>query len=132
MRSIQITRPGEINIKEISIPDIGKEDVLIEIKFVGFCGSDLSSYLGRNPMVKYPVIPGHEVAGTIAKKGHSVPDYLSIGQAVTVIPYTSCGNCPSCRRGRPNACQFNQTLGVQRNGAMSKYIAIPWQKVLAA
>jgi 2-desacetyl-2-hydroxyethyl bacteriochlorophyllide A dehydrogenase len=130
MQSIQITKPGEINIQETSIPEINAEELLIKIKYVGFCGSDLSSYLGRNPMVNYPVIPGHEVAGTIEKTGKAVPDHLSAGQTVTVIPYTSCGECPSCRNGRSNACQFNQTLGVQRNGAMTEYIAIPWQKAL--
>jgi len=132
MKSILITKPGEINLQEINYPDITKEEVLVKIKYVGFCGSDLSSYQGRNPMVNYPVIPGHEVAGTIENKGDCVPGHLSTGQEVTVVPYTSCGKCPSCRRGRSNACQFNQTLGVQRNGAMSEYIAVPWQKILVA
>lgn len=132
MKSILITKPGEIKVSENIIPLVGSDEVLIKIKFVGFCGSDLSSYLGRNPMVNYPVIPGHEVAGTVEQKGSDVPDNLSLGQKATVVPYTSCGSCPSCRRGRQNACQFNQTLGVQRNGAMSEYICVPWQKILTA
>ncbi len=51
---------------------------------------------------------------------------------VTVNPYTACGTCPSCRRGRPNACRSNQTLGVQRDGAMREYMAVPWEKVIPA
>jgi threonine dehydrogenase-like Zn-dependent dehydrogenase len=132
MISIQIMKPGEIRIIEKEIPLISGEEVLIRIKYVGFCGSDLSSFLGRNPMVNYPVIPGHEIAGVIEGKGDAVPSGFSIGQKVTVIPYTSCGNCASCRRGRPNACQFNQTLGVQRDGAMSEYIAVPWEKIVVS
>ncbi len=132
MKSIQISKPGEMIITGSAIPTPSEGEVLIKIKYVGFCGSDLSSYLGRNPMVNYPVIPGHEVAGTIEKTGSDIPKDLTIGQQVTVVPYTSCGSCPACRRGRNNACQFNQTLGVQRNGAMSEYICVPWQKVLTA
>ena len=132
MISIQIIKPGEIRIIEKEIPVISDDEVLIKIKYVGFCGSDLSSFLGRNPMVSYPVIPGHEIAGVIERKGKSVPSGIGIGQKVTVIPYTSCGTCASCMRGRPNACQFNQTLGVQRDGAMSEYISVPWTKILVS
>lgn len=132
MRAIQITAPKEIKIVKVETPYPGPSEVLVKIKYVGFCGSDLSSFLGKNPMVKYPVIPGHEVAGRIQKVGGSVPDSIVTGQDVTVIPYTSCGECASCRRGRSNACQFNQTLGVQRNGAMSEYLVVPWTKILSA
>jgi threonine dehydrogenase-like Zn-dependent dehydrogenase len=51
---------------------------------------------------------------------------------VTVNPYTACGKCPSCRNGRANACQFNETLGVQRNGAMREKMALPWTKIIPA
>jgi threonine dehydrogenase-like Zn-dependent dehydrogenase len=56
--------------------------------------------------------------------------HLKPGLLVTVVPYTTCGNCASCRANRPNACQFNQTLGLQRDGALTEFIAVPWQKVL--
>lgn len=130
MKSIQIVNPGEVRLIETPKPSLSNNEVLIKVAYVGFCGSDLSSYLGRNPMVSYPVIPGHEVAGTIVDKGNDVPGYIQLGQRITLIPYTSCGECASCRRGRPNACQHNQTLGVQRDGAMSEYFSIPWEKVL--
>ena len=81
-------------------------------------------------MVVMPVIPGHEISAVIEEKGEGVPEDIKIGMNCTVNPYTSCGSCPSCRNSRPNACQFNQTLGVQRNGAMREYIAVPWQKVI--
>ena len=83
-------------------------------------------------MVQLPVIPGHEIGGQIAQLGEGVPASLTVGQTVTINPYTNCGTCASCLAGRVNACQFNQTLGVQRNGAMSDYIVVPWQKVIPA
>ncbi|MDR2469369.1 MAG: zinc-binding alcohol dehydrogenase family protein [Tannerella sp.] len=106
-------------------------DVLLAVKYVGFCGSDLNTYCGRNPLVKLPVIPGHEVGARIEAVGCDVPDHLTPGVSCTVNPYTACGHCSSCRNGRPNACRYNQTFGVQRDGAMCEYIVVPWQKVIA-
>lgn len=88
--------------------------------------------LGRNPMVKLPVIPGHEVGAIIEAIGKDVPESLKPGMSVTVNPYTNCGKCASCRNGRVNACEHNETLGVQRNGAMCEYIALPWNKIIPA
>lgn len=96
----------------------------------GFCGSDLNTFTGRNPMVKLPVIPGHEISAAIEKATAGVPEMYKAGTLCTVSPYTNCGYCTSCRNGRPNACRHNETLGVQRNGAMCEYIALPWQKVI--
>ena len=102
------------------------------MEYVGFCGSDLNTYRGANAMAKSPVIPGHEIGAVIEALGAGVPDFLQAGMTVTVNPYTACGTCPSCRRGRPNACRSNQTLGVQRDGAMREYMAVPWEKVIPA
>ncbi len=92
----------------------------------------LNTYLGRNPMVKLPVIPGHEVGAVIEAVGSEVPEGLKPGMVVTVNPYTNCGKCASCRNGRPNACQHNETLGVQRNGSMRERLVLPWEKVIPA
>ena len=72
-----------VNIAEEEIRD---NEVLLQLNYVGFCGSDLSTYLGKNPMVKMPVIPGHEVGAMIVKKGKDVPDTLKAGMTVTVEP----------------------------------------------
>jgi len=131
MKAIQIIQPGEIKITEINKPVFRQDEVLLKIKYVGFCGSDLNTYSGKNPMVQLPVIPGHEIGAVIEAVGENVPAHLHAGMPCTVNPYTACGSCPSCRNGRPNACQFNQTFGVQRNGAMCEYIVVPWNKVIA-
>ena len=130
MKAIQIITPGEIQIVNRPAPFAGKGEVLLKINYVGFCGSDLSTFLGKNPMVEYPRVPGHEISATIESIGEEVPENIKVGQAVTVVPYTNCGQCSSCRKGRFNACRYNQTLGVQRDGAMQEFITVPWQKLI--
>lgn len=130
MKAIEIAKPGEVKLVEREIPLLGKDEILLKINYVGFCGSDLSTFLGKNPMVDYPRIPGHEVSASISEIGKNVPKKFVLGQKVTVVPYTNCGQCSSCKQKKYNACQFNKTLGVQRDGAMTEFISIPWQKVL--
>lgn len=132
MKAISIIEPLKVQLIEREEIQPKPGEVKLKLKYVGFCGSDLTTYLGKNPMVKYPRIPGHEISAVIESVGKDVPVHLVPGMAVTVVPYTNCGVCPSCRRQRFNACQYNETLGVQRDGAMAEYIAVPWQKVLVA
>lgn len=130
MKALQIVQPGEMKVVSVEKPVVKAGEVLVKLCYVGFCGSDLNTYLGKNPMVKLPVIPGHEIGAVIEAVGEDVPAHIQPGVSCTVNPYTACGSCPSCRNGRPNACQFNQTFGVQRDGAMCEYIAVPWGKVI--
>ena len=113
-------------------PQMGDGDVLLKMRYVGFCGSDLNTFRGGNPMVKMPVVPGHEVGAEIVSVGKNVPDLLKPGMIVTVNPYTNCGKCASCHNGRVNACEHNETLGVQRWGAMRELLVLPWEKVIPA
>ena len=121
-----------MQIVDVPEQEMKAGDVMIRLQYVGFCGSDLNTYLGRNPMVKLPVIPGHEVGAVIETVGSEVPEGLKPGMVVTVNPYTNCGKCASCRNARPNACQHNETLGVQRNGSMRERLVLPWEKVIPA
>ncbi len=132
MKAIQITEPSIMKVIDIAEPQMGDDEVLLKMKYVGFCGSDLNTFRGGNPMVKMPVVPGHEVGAEIVKVGKKVPDGLKPGMTVTVNPYTNCGKCASCRNGRVNACEHNETLGVQRWGAMCEYLSLPWVKVIPA
>jgi threonine dehydrogenase-like Zn-dependent dehydrogenase len=72
------------------------------------------------------------VGGTIEERGNLVPDSFKIGNKVTVYPYLNCGKCISCRKGHRNACQDNKTMGVRRPGAMTRYVAIPWQDLFVS
>lgn len=133
MKAVQITGPSEMRVIEMEKPVVAPGQILVKIEYVGFCGSDLNTYLGRNPMVKLPVVPGHEVGAVIEEIGEGVPEGLfAKGMSVTLNPYTNCGKCASCRNGRVNACEHNETLGVQRNGVMCEYAVMPWQKVIPA
>lgn len=122
-----------MRVIEMEKPVVSPGQILVKIEYVGFCGSDLNTYLGRNPMVKLPVVPGHEVGAVVEEIGGGVPEGLfAKGMSVTLNPYTNCGKCASCRNGRVNACEHNETLGVQRNGVMCEYAVMPWQKVIPA
>ena len=132
MKAVQITEAGKVQVADIVKPTLGVGEILLRIKYVGFCGSDLNTYLGRNPRVKMPVIPGHEVGAVIEEIGEGVPVGFEKGMNVTVNPYTNCGKCASCRNGRVNACEHNETLGVQRNGSMQEFLVLPWTKVIPA
>ena len=132
MKAIQISGLRQMEIVDVAGQELKADEVLLRLKYVGFCGSDLSTYLGKNPMVRMPVIPGHEVGAVIERVGADVPEGLKAGMVVTVNPYTNCGKCASCRNSRVNACQHNETLGVQRNGAMREFIVLPWEKVIPA
>ena len=122
MKTLRIPSLQKIEVVDLPKPVAGEGEVLLRLKYVGFCGSDLNTFLGRNTMAKPNVIPGHEIGAVIEALGEGCPADLHVGQVVTVNPYTNCGHCASCRNGRYNACQNNETLGVQRDGAMRENI----------
>lgn len=130
MKALKITDERKVAVVELPKPEIKSNEVLLRLNYVGFCGSDLNTFLGRNTMALKPVIPGHEIGATVEAVGNDVPDTIHEGMTVTVNPYSNCGHCAACRNGRVNACEHNQTLGVQRNGAMCEYIALPWEKII--
>ena len=132
MKAFFVNHPYETSIGEIAMPSPGPEEVLLRTRLIGMCGTDLNTFRGKNPLVSYPRIPGHEIAATIVGAGAGVPAHLREGENVTLSPYTACGVCASCLRGRTNACKSNQTLGVQRDGAMTEYFVAPWQKLFPA
>ncbi len=128
MKALVLHKPGQASIVTVPEPVVAKGEVLLKVRMVGFCGSDLNSFRGLNPLVSYPRILGHEVSATVVHGGGGIGD----GTDVALSPYTSCGQCASCRRMRSHACQFNQTLGVQRDGALSEFIALPQEKLYPA
>ncbi len=132
MNAFYITEPGATEIRQLDEPRVADGEVLLLTRLIGLCGTDLSTFRGKNPLVSYPRIPGHEIAATIVEVGPNVPAEFRPGMDVTVHPLTQCGRCASCKRGRTNACKFNETLGVQRDGAMRKYFTAPWQKIFPA
>jgi 2-desacetyl-2-hydroxyethyl bacteriochlorophyllide A dehydrogenase len=128
MKAVVLRGPGEMAIEDRLEPEPSQSHVLLKVNMIGLCGSDLNSYRGKNPMVSFPRIPGHEISATVVE---GAPGFKT-GDQVTLSPYTSCGQCAACRRGRPNACQNNQTLGVQRDGGLTEYLLAPPEKLYTA
>ena len=87
-----MTSPGEITFREVEIPKTGPDQVLVKIKRIGVCGSDIHVYHGEHPYTSYPVTQGHEVSGKIVELGEYVKD-LKVGQRVTIEPQVFCGRC---------------------------------------
>jgi 2-desacetyl-2-hydroxyethyl bacteriochlorophyllide A dehydrogenase len=131
MKALVLKKPGKATIETVPDPVLTTGNVLLRVRMVGFCGSDLNSFRGLNPLVSYPRILGHEVSATVLEN-ISRDSRLSAGTEVAVSPYSSCGKCASCLRARTNACQFNETLGVQRDGALSEFVALPPERLFPA
>jgi threonine dehydrogenase-like Zn-dependent dehydrogenase len=129
MKALIIDAPGSTSFADVPEPRLGDEDVLLRVRTAGFCGTDLSTFRGVNPLVEYPRIPGHELCCTIEEVGPAVPEPFRPGLNVVVHPYSSCGRCSACRRQRHNCCSANRTLGVQRDGGLSERLVVPWDKL---
>ena len=134
MQALVLPEPGRAVLAQIPDPTPQPGEALLRVRRVGLCGSDLNSFRGLNPLVTYPRVPGHEIAATILSLPSAMPEtgLLSVGMDVTLSPYTHCGHCSACRAGRSNACQFNQTLGVQRDGALAELVAVPVDRLFPA
>lgn len=132
MKALEITAPGVTRLVDRPEPKLQPGEALLRVERIGFCGTDLSSFRGANPLVAYPRIPGHEIAATIEALAPGDTSKWLVGQQVLVIPYSNCGRCSACLASRPNCCAHNQTLGVQRDGAMAERITAPVGKLLSS
>ena len=115
----------DIRIGEAPKPEIGPDDVLLESKAAGICGTDLHIYLGEfEGRVSYPAIQGHEFGGVIVEVGSEVSGF-KVGDRVAVDPIISCHSCPACVTGHINACRTLKLLGVDLDGGYGQYVAVP-------
>ncbi|UCZ53865.1 zinc-binding alcohol dehydrogenase family protein [Bacillus shivajii] len=125
MKVVYVKEAGSIEIIEKEMPIIKNEnDVLIKVKMVGICGSDMHIYHGTNPLATYPRIIGHEVTGEVIEIGTNVTT-LHPKDKVVLEPIDTCGNCYACRSGRANVCKKLEVYGVHRDGGMQEYIVVP-------
>jgi threonine dehydrogenase-like Zn-dependent dehydrogenase len=130
MKALMIEQERRTRFHDVAAPVAGPGEVRIAVRHVGLCGSDLNTFRGLNPLVTLPRIPGHEIGGEVLSCGPGVPAEYAPGRSVIVMPYTSCGDCSSCRKGRTNACRYNRTLGVQQDGGLAEEIVLPAGKLL--
>jgi D-arabinose 1-dehydrogenase-like Zn-dependent alcohol dehydrogenase len=131
MRSVQVSKPnGAFEIVERKIPEPGDGKVRIKVQACGICHGDSVTKLGLFPDIKYPRVPGHEIAGVIDEVGNDVAEW-KIGQRVGVgWVGGSCGYCESCRRGDFVTCRFTQvhySTGISFDGGYSDYVITPTQ-----
>jgi len=124
MKAIYLKAPGDIKVEEVSYPKRGENEILIKVRSLGICGSDIGAYLGTNPLVSYPRIIGHEVAGEVIEVSKSETKF-AIGDKVVLEPYVYCGKCYPCQNGRTNCCEDLTVLGVHMDGAMSECFSHP-------
>lgn len=123
-----MTAPGEISFREVPVPEPGAGQVLVKIKRIGICGSDIHVFHGTHPYTGYPVTQGHEVSGVIVKTGEYAKTY-AIGQKVTIEPQVFCGHCYPCLHGKYNLCENLKVMGFQTTGTASEYFAVDEAKV---
>lgn len=116
MKAVQVEGPRVMNILEMEKPKItNANDVLVKVKRVGICGSDMHIYHGTNPLATLPRVVGHEVAGEVVEAGEAVTN-LKAGDHVVVEPIHYCGKCYACRKGQPNVCASLSVFGVHEDG----------------
>jgi len=132
MKAAVLHKPLDLRVEEVSIPQIGSNEVLVKMKRVGVCGSDIHFYLEGSIasfIVKKPLILGHECAGEIMEIGGEVKD-LKIGQRVVIEPGFTCGKCEYCKTGRYNLCREVKFYAAPPyDGAFAEYVSAPEQNV---
>jgi threonine dehydrogenase-like Zn-dependent dehydrogenase len=128
MKAAVFERPGVIAIRQVPVPEIGDDDVLIKVKYTGICGTDWSIYTGKYSADKLPLIAGHEFSGVIEKLGKNARD-LEVGDRVTADINMSCGHCFYCRQGQKLMCPEFHQLGIHVNGTYAEFVAAPWAQV---
>lgn len=130
MKALRIEQENITRFHDVEPGSPGEGEVKVAVRHIGLCGSDYNTFKGLNPLVQLPRIPGHEIGGEILAAGPGVDAAYAPGRRVIVMPYTSCGNCSSCRKGRLNACRYNRTLGVQQDGGLAEEIVLPAEKLI--
>ena len=124
MKAVVLNRPHELTIATRPVPRRRSGEALLGVKRVGLCGSDLSAYVGTNPLVAYPRVPGHEIGAEILEIEENERG-LQVGDLVCVEPLLSCGGCAACRRGKYNCCMNLQVIGVHVDGGMCEVFSHP-------
>jgi L-iditol 2-dehydrogenase len=116
---------GKMRLAEVEKPVAGADEVLIEVKACGICGTDIHIYLDDGYPFNPPVIPGHEVSGVVSEIGEGVTEW-QVGDPVTAETYYYyCGQCIYCKTGRVNLCPHRYSFGSGVNGAMAEYLKVP-------
>jgi propanol-preferring alcohol dehydrogenase len=143
MKAAQIIKPKEsLQIKELETPTAKGSQILIKVKSSGVCHSDIhlweGGYEGPHGIflkttdrgVKYPLTPGHEIAGTVESMGEEATEKFNKNDKVLIYPWIGEGLCPACRIGEENLCDKPRSLGVYQDGGYAEYVLVPSYRYL--
>jgi len=128
MKEVVIIGPKQYEIREVPVPAPGNNEVLVQMKAAGVCGSDIHQFLGENPNTMFPRIPGHENVGIVVACGADVKN-IKVGDHVVVDLVVACGECPQCKKGRRNVCRTVKDRGAAIDGGWREYFAVPEHEV---
>jgi threonine dehydrogenase-like Zn-dependent dehydrogenase len=128
MKAAVFEKPKKIAVKQVPVPEITRDEVLIKVKYTGICGTDWSIFTGKYSKDKLPMIAGHEFSGTVAEVGKNARD-LREGDPVTADINMSCGHCFYCKRGQKLMCPEFTQLGIHIDGTYAEYVKAPWEQV---
>ena len=129
MKQARLVEPEKIMLEDVDIPIFSPGQVLIKVKRLGICGSDVHAYYDKHPYISCPIVQGHEFSGEIAEVGDGV-EGLSEGDRVTVMPQLVCGECYPCTHGNYHICNDLKVIGCQANGAAREYIPVDHQLIV--
>lgn len=122
MKSLTCVEPGRFEYRDVAAPGKLAGHTILKIKQVGICGTDIHAFEGTQPFFEYPRVLGHEIAAEIVETG---AEGFAEGDAVSIIPYLSCGHCIACKRGNTNCCVSISVCGVHVDGGMAAYFRVP-------
>ena len=123
MLTVICESPGNLRALQQPRPERSPGEVLLRVKRVGVCGTDLHIFTGDQPYLAYPRVMGHELSGVVEEA--DADSGFEPGDAVYVMPYMSCGHCSACRQGKTNCCVRLEVFGVHRDGAFTEFLAVP-------
>lgn len=123
MKTLICIKPGSFEYRDIIKPSEVPNQSIIRVRRIGVCGTDLHAFQGTQPFFEYPRTLGHELSGDLVSVNNA--SGFEEGEAVTFIPYFSCGICIACRDGRPNCCSQLKVFGVHQEGGMVEYLSVP-------
>ena len=132
MRQVVLIEPEHLEFREVPAPraeDLGPHQVLVNIKRIGICGSEIHSYHGQHPATYYPVVQGHEYSGIVTAVGPEVT-VCKPGDKITARPQLVCGECAPCRRGQYNVCEHLRVQAFQADGAAQDFFVVDDDRVV--
>jgi 2-desacetyl-2-hydroxyethyl bacteriochlorophyllide A dehydrogenase len=128
MKQVTLIKPYEFEERDVEIPILKKGELLVQIKNIGICGTDIHAFHGNQPYFTYPRVLGHELSGIIVDA--KIENKSLLGKPVSVLPYLSCGKCNSCLKGKTNCCANLHVMGVHVDGGFGEYVSVPVDNIM--